>query len=352
MSKLPQTDSAHPHGKIPVFPSDIDRRIRELSRWDPGAGDDIDIPDLVEKMSQLRPAKVLQVGEEISRLGGVFDFGHYHGGTVDAFRTHPKQVVLQNTECLEFLFLFHSNGYLREAALKKLNRPLPGPLFVAAVAYRLNDWVEEVRVAAKGCLARVLPRTDSQAIAEAGIYLIHQMWLWRRAGDHVTALVNELSKPEIMAALAQILSRETTGPLARTLRNALRFETMDRHLEMLAQEALSPAVRAVAIEALIDGRARWLDGHQQEWIDKSMSLYRRVPRYSYRPLTIDTETEPQIRRAAVDRVSIVRKLAAQKLIEHRHKLPPMDDVAHNLEDDRSPAVRERANFYLLKMDLQ
>ncbi|MDH3742379.1 MAG: hypothetical protein OER56_12365, partial [Hyphomicrobiales bacterium] len=81
-------------------------------------------------------------------------------------------------------------------------------------------------------------------------------------------------------------------------------------------------------------------------------LHRRVPRYSYRPLTIDTDIEAQIRRAAVDRVAIVRKLAAQKLIEHRHKLPPMDDIAHVLAQDRSPAVRERANFYLLKMDLQ
>ena len=352
MSKPPRFDSLYSPGRTSLFPADIQSGIRGLTGWATQSLDEIDIPDLVEKISQLSPATVLQVGEEISHLAGLYYHGGYYARADDEIRTSCEKSILQKTKYLEFILMFHGNGFLREAALKKLSGSLPGPLFVAAVAYRLNDWVEEVRVAARGCLARVLPRTDSRVIAEAGIYLIHQMWFWRRAGDHLTALTDELSKPEIMAALARTITRQTTGPLARTLRNALRFGTMDQHLEMLAQSALSPAVRAVAIEALIDGRARWLDGHQQEWIDKSMSLHRRVPRYSYRPLTIDTDIEAQIRRAAVDRVAIVRKLAAQKLIEHRHKLPPMDDIAHVLAQDRSPAVRERANFYLLKMDLQ
>src|SRR6218665_2975473 len=41
--------------------------------------------------------------------------------------------------------LFHHSGYVREAALKRIDGPVPNAFFLVALVYRLNDWVPEVR---------------------------------------------------------------------------------------------------------------------------------------------------------------------------------------------------------------
>ena len=59
------------------------------------------------------------------------------------------------TPGLASLFIFHRNGRVREAALARLSGGLPNPFLFAAVAWRLNDWVPQVRAAAVCCARRV-----------------------------------------------------------------------------------------------------------------------------------------------------------------------------------------------------
>jgi hypothetical protein len=92
-------------------------------------------------------------------------------------RLGPKIVALEGAE---YLCLFHRNGFLREQALHRLDGGLRSPFFFAAVAYRLNDWVPQVRHAAHACAMRTFPRTDPHIIVEAAIFLLDRRQSWRR----------------------------------------------------------------------------------------------------------------------------------------------------------------------------
>ncbi|MGI9464261.1 MAG: hypothetical protein ACR2OM_09990 [Aestuariivirgaceae bacterium] len=293
MSKLPRFDVILPYYRTSIFPPEIQARFRKLSVWPKEPAEAGDVEALVDAVSQLPPSSILAVAEEICTLAEFYSRGSIVSGDGRIrFVKSLETKGLKTTELLEYLYVFHGDGYMREAALLKIDRPLPGPFYVAAVAYRLNDWASPVRDAARTCLGRVLGKTDSEFIAEAGLYLLHQMWLWRRAGDHLDTLRDALSAPRVIAALTNRLQSETTGPLARTLRYALR------------------------------------------------------------PLTVKADLAGRLETAANDRATNIRKLAAQKLIEHRRELPDMSKTANKLLHDKSPAVRERAEYYLRKMDLQ
>jgi hypothetical protein len=71
-----------------------------------------------------------------------------------------QDLMAQNPD-YAWLFLFHGNGYVREAALDAINDPPSSPFFFAALTWRLNDWVWQVREAAAECASRVLPRMDA-----------------------------------------------------------------------------------------------------------------------------------------------------------------------------------------------
>lgn len=86
--------------------------------------------------------------------------------------THSAQLL--RTPGLELIFLFHFDGFLREAALKRIRGPLPGPFFVAAVAWRLNDWVLQVQRASAECAQRCFAETSPQTLAEAYLALASQ----------------------------------------------------------------------------------------------------------------------------------------------------------------------------------
>ena len=88
-------------------------------------------------------------------------------------RVPSDQELLEINHDYAWLFLFHPNGYVREAALDSLNNPPTSPFFFAALAWRLNDWVPAVRQAAQRCAERVLYRTAADVAATAALYLLH-----------------------------------------------------------------------------------------------------------------------------------------------------------------------------------
>jgi hypothetical protein len=103
-------------------------------------------------------------------------------------------------------------------------------------------------------------------------------------------------------------------------------------------------VRAVALRALIDGRATWSDGYHREWIDKSLGLARRVATIAGRDLARPASIEALISRAAADRSAVVRKIAADALIQHRRAGLRLPDVEQRLATDRNAAIRDRIAF--------
>jgi hypothetical protein len=244
-----------------------------------------------------------------------------------------------------WLFLFHPSGFLREAALGRIASAPTSPFFLAALAWRLNDWVPPVRHAARRCLRRVLPHIEADVAANTASYLLGRRTTWARWTDEQKALDELFERSDVLAALAKLLLDGTTGPLSACLRHALRYPNIDAHLIELARHARQPAVRALAYRCLISGQADWVAGFEWMWIDKVYFSRRRIPKLETRQIVRSEPAANLLRDAARDRATVVRKVAADALIEGA-KLPDQENFIAQLANDKSAAVRSRADFLL------
>jgi hypothetical protein len=252
--------------------------------------------------------------------------------------------LLDKVPGLDHLFLFHWSGRMREAALDRLRGGARSPFFFGAIVYRLNDWAWQVREAAARCAARAFPLTEAAIVAAAAVSLLGRTDSWRRWGDEASLLDDSLCCADVAEALSARLRTAATGPMARVLGHALRRPAMDRHLRTLAREALMPAVRAKAIRSLIEARAIWPAGFRTKWIDKSHGLTRRVRTFDERPIDRAFPLEELAALAAADRAAAVRRVAAEALVRHHSSLDNAERLVALLLRDKSPSIRERAEF--------
>lgn len=253
---------------------------------------------------------------------------------------------LRETPDLECLFLFHRGGRLREAALRKVvDAPATG-FFLVAIVYRLNDWVPQVRAAARACADRVLPRTDPDIVAQALVFLLRRTPAWQRWGENRAVLDAALARPEVAGRLAATLRTARSGPYGRLLRHAGAWPALDGHLAGLARDAVLPAVRSGALRMLIEGQATWPVGFERQWVDKRYGISRRVPVLATRPIAAPEPVAALIAAGARDRSAAVRRVAADGLVRHRRGIAEVDALVETLTRDRNPSVRDRAAFIL------
>jgi hypothetical protein len=146
--------------------------------------------------------------------------------------------LLDQVPGLPFLFLFHKNGFLRQAALERISGPIPNAFLVAALAWRRNDWVHQVRSSAQTCMDRCLPPTSPDVLSEFFLEAARPRSTWRRWSDAERQSLDALvARPEVAAEIVAQLLRQRNGPLPSWLRYLLQYEWIDPHLEMLAAEA-------------------------------------------------------------------------------------------------------------------
>lgn len=253
---------------------------------------------------------------------------------------------LLRTPGLEYLFMFHRDGRLREAALLKITGGLPSPFLFAAVLWRLNDWAEPVRQAAARCASRSFPVTNPAVVARTAAELLVRQASWRRWQDERSILDKVFGRSDVAAELANLMAAATTGPQASTLRYALRTPVLDQYLEQLAFDATQPAVRAMALRTLIDGKAEWPSGAAWRWIDKSMGLRRRETVFDHRSLTITPSRAVLIKHGVRDKSAAVRRVALTGVIQHMLGTEEAQAFAEPLQFDRSSSVRAKAEFIL------
>ncbi len=260
---------------------------------------------------------------------------------------HPSAASqLLRTPGLEYLFVFHRDGRLREAALLKITGGLPNPFLFAAILWRLNDWAGPVRQAASRCASRSFPVTNPAVVARTAVELLLRQANWRRWREERSLLDEVFSRGDVAAELANLMSAATTGPHASTLKYALRTPGLDQHLEQLAFSARQPSVRAVALGTLMNGRAEWPSGTAWRWIDKSMGLRRRERTFDHRDLDEKPSTHALIERGINDKSALVRRVALSGIIRHMLGTAKARALAAPLVSDRSLSVRQRAEFIL------
>lgn len=169
---------------------------------------------------------------------------------------------------------------------------------------------------------------------------------WGRWGEERAVLDEALGRAEVALALATRIVDGRVGPLARTLGLALRSGALDRHLDHIAAAARQPAVRALALDALIHRRARWPSGQRWDRIEKPNGRGRSVTTFDERPIEGADAAQVLIARGVADPSPVVRRVALAGVIKHLSDTTAGRAFATELLGDRSRGVAERAAFIL------
>lgn len=253
---------------------------------------------------------------------------------------HQLRVVPSTT----LLFLFHGDGFVREGALHALTEPLTSPFFVAAVLFRLNDWVPEVRAAALSCANRLFAITPAAVLLRGIFATLVQASTWGRWTVERAAIEMAFRRADVAHELVEFLCVSATGPTARLFSEALHRDVVDDRLFSIATCAKQPLVRAVALQTLVDGFARLHVGYEWKWIDKSMGQRKRVRVYRHREIqSLDRLSAARL--GLADRVALVRRATLDAIARNRQLIPGSMDLLQSLGSDRDPAVRERVAYW-------
>lgn len=299
--------------------------------------------DGVEKALSALPARsVVWASSKVPREAGLW-IQHPPPVSLPGWLTADSR-ALKRQPRLALPFLFHFSGHIREAALHTFEAGLASPFHVAAIAYRLNDWVPEVRAAAVAAIGRTFPGTHPAILADAATFLLPAMRDWGRQDQENGFLEQTLLTPAVRDALFDQLMSTRSGPAAWLLRFLLIRSDFDGRLLDLGRKARLASVRALAMRALIESETRWHVGWRKQWTpDKAVQ---RIKVWASRPIAAPAPTIDLIRIAAADRSALVRKTAADGLIAQPDLVKNLSDLVRQLAADRNRGLRERAEFIL------
>lgn len=252
-----------------------------------------------------------------------------------------------------WLDLCHGDGHVRERALHTLSGAAPDGFFLALVARRLNDWVPQVRTAARGAWPRLAGGSNPAHVVDALCAVLPVSHAWRRIEASDQRGLSELvATGPVVEALRRRIVGSSAGPMASVLSQVLRHPALDRQLSDIAREAIQPAVRAVAHRALLRGTAMWPEGDRWRWTDIRYCEGRVELVWGSRPLKdITTSFEAFLLAAAEDRSPRVRRVAAEYLIRETGRLgAAADTLARRFAADPAPSVASRGAFALRRIE--
>ncbi|MCS3430263.1 hypothetical protein [Klebsiella sp. BIGb0407] len=255
---------------------------------------------------------------------------------------------------LRWLDICSADGFRREAALRTLSGGAPGSFLFALVVRRLNDWVPQVREAARDALPLLAEYSDPEIIVDV-LFAIFPCWSsWGRMGDaEKNTLLHILLTEKVAESLTRRLISSTQGPAARVFMQAGRTTALDAFLTEIAGSAVQPSLRAKAYRCQFERRFVWAEGVTWQWIDKAYGIKRSVPVLKERRIDTVKPFIENLRMAATDRSPVVRRIAGEMLIK---ELANIGDEAFRLAtllaSDTSPSVAERGRYALADLEKQ
>ena len=244
--------------------------------------------------------------------------------------------------------LFSGDGYRRERVIRQTTEGAPNAFLLAVFLRRLNDWVPQVREAAREAAPLVLEKTAPNVLMDVLWVTLPVRTSWRRMsrvdGQVLDTAIEVSGVPE---ALVARLSTATAGRATSILRQAARQSTLDPFLSRLAESAIQPSVRAVSYRMLLEKCAVWPDGWHWQWIDKSLGRRIRKPTLAERPITTSIDHPAVLAAAVSDKSPLVRRVAGGILIANRDILGADElALARQLAADAYPSVASRGKFVL------
>lgn len=255
------------------------------------------------------------------------------------------------TAPVSWLDLCNGDGFKREEALCSLAHGAPNGFFFALALRRLNDWVPQVRTAARMHLPRMAERSDPEHVAEALWHALPHWMSWGRMTDADRQVLTDLvCMKSITLIFKARIQQATTGPVAQILAQAGRTPVFDDWLGDFSSTAIQPAVRAKAFRFLLGGRVTWFVGRKWVWTDIRWCEGRLEPVLGERPLQHPEPFPTILSRAIADRSSLVRRVAAEYLVRRLDSIGEAAvGMAEYLASDTCKNVAERGRFCLAKL---
>lgn len=267
--------------------------------------------------------------------------------------TQPKwKVWLKPNELLTWLDLISRDGYKRENTLRALSGAAPNAFFFSLAVRRLNDWVPQVREAAREKLPEIAKATNSKYVAEALCTVLSNWNSWGRIEESdKNVLLQIISEKEIADSLRTKLISSTSGPMGSLFSQLGRTSILDEKIKEIADLAIQPSVRAKAYRSLFEGRVAWVEGRKWVWTDIRYCKGKLISIVSERELSIQTSLLDLLKSSSEDRSSIVRRISAEILIRELANLGVIArEFAEKFASDKSDAVSERGRFAMKKLE--
>jgi hypothetical protein len=247
---------------------------------------------------------------------------------------------------LTWMDIWSDEGFRRETALRTLSGPAPNAFFLAMAARRLNDWVPQVREAARVRLPVIAADTDPDIVVDVLCATLPAWNLWGRMEDKdKQALIDIASVQRVRDALKTRIVSATAGPMTAVLSQASGAGILECYLDEIARMAIQPSVRAKAYRYLLEGKMVWSTGTKWEWTDIRYCEGRPNPVLSERTLPAAPPFLVTLNMAALDRSVLVRRVAVDMLIRHPEKAGDESlKLAELLASDCVPSVAERGRY--------
>ncbi|MGE8233192.1 MAG: hypothetical protein ACN6OR_07395 [Stenotrophomonas sp.] len=251
---------------------------------------------------------------------------------------------------LSWLDLGNADGHVRERTLRSLSAA-PNALCLALALRRLNDWVPEVRAAAREHLPGIAHSSAPEHVAEALWAVLCNVASWGRLGTPERHTLDALIAFEpVRLALYTRICNAATGPATSILVQITRTPVFDPWLHTLARQAVQPAVRARTLRFLLEGRAFWFAGRAWTWTDLKWCEGKYEPVIDERPLQVNYPRQQLLETALRDAAPAVRHVAAETLILHLPSFGAQASaLATILAADRSARIAARGRFVLAQL---
>ena len=174
---------------------------------------------------------------------------------------------------------------------------------------------------------------------------------WERWGHRGVEAVDALFiRPNVLKLIGRELAIAICGPLAKPLQVFLRYPEIDQQLPYLAEHAANPAVRGVAMRALLAFEVRYQVGFHKKWTNKVYGFYKMEPKMESRQLTISTDVPKLIARALCSKSVMVRRVAADAVMARRAELTDLKSYARIMLSDGNNSIRERGKWLEKKLE--
>ena len=247
--------------------------------------------------------------------------------------------------------LCSKDGFKREKTLRTLSEAAPNAFFFALAVRRLNDWVIQVRDAAREALPIIAKATNPETVVDVLCTIFPHWNSWGRMNnEEKQALLEIISIESVGRSLKKRILSAPSGPMTSILSQAGRTEILDHSLEEIAREAIQPSVRAKSYRCLLEGKMTWVAGRKWEWINKYYCKGHFKPILCERDLLVTSPFLETLKSAARDRSPIVRRVAGEQLIRELDKIGVDSlQLAQLLATDPSPSVAERGEFAVKKL---